>query len=330
MSASFLWLSCPFLSVLAFLPTASAQARPSARVVRDDAKEIDVNCWPDFVRLRWTGGRFLAIEANRSNSPIVCSADKDVVVTRWPVKIPDLGYLSIADAAGHDNGTTALVGGGFDNNSRIVRFLAHIAASRKETLVTRLDSYVACKAVIVPTGDVWTLGWIADERNYLRRDKVFKRFDAAGRVVGTWAVSAHFRKGLPASVDAPEFASLKASADRVGYLSPGNEYFEFALDGSEITRIPGPPLGKDHRIPVSLAMSQAGQVVIASQNGFKQGDIWMLDRQTKRWTSLDTGGIPPWIELLGFDGDSIWASFAVGGFPRPQILRMKLDLESDR
>jgi len=185
---------------------------------------------------------------------------------------------------------------------------------------------VARKVVIVPNGEVWTVGWIANERKYVLRDKVFKRFDITGRAVGTWAVSASFQKGLPASVDAPEFASLKASSDRVGYLTPGNEYFEFALDGSEVMHIAGPPLGKDHRSPVTLAISSNGQVVVGSQNGFKRWDVWSLNRSANQWLELPTRDFAPQDgELLGFDRETLIASVPVAGTARRTVTRLVRD-----
>ena len=42
-----------------------------------------------------------------------------------------------------------------------------------------------------------------------------------------------------ASVDTPDFSALKPSSDRVGWLTAGNEYIEFALDGRENVEVGG-------------------------------------------------------------------------------------------
>jgi hypothetical protein len=116
-----------------------------------------------------------------------------------------------------------LVGAAVDQNSRAANFVARVAPGRTDALVTRLDSYVARRVAITSDGVIWTMGWIKKENGDVLRNNVLKRFDTSGRNISTASVLAPFRKGLPASIDSHDFASLKASFESCWMVGRGKQ-----------------------------------------------------------------------------------------------------------
>jgi hypothetical protein len=110
--------------------------------------------------------------------------------------------------------------------------------------------------------------------------------------------------------NAVDSSELRASADRVAWLTNGMEYIEFSLDGRELDRFEGPafPGNRAARFR-SLALSASNEVIIGvAERG--TWNIWALDRQKRAWVITHiVAGIeqPTFGRLLGFDGSSVIA-----------------------
>lgn len=277
----------------------------------EHTEESYITCTPDYVRLRWSGKVFLAIEANESRSPTICIASKDGLIERRSFQIPNVGYIFVYDVTGSIDGTIALVGSTFSNDSQLGSFVARISPDRKDTIITPVRPYIPRKVTIAADGSLWTVGWIMNEATRDRRENnILKRFDATGKLTVTLRPVIVRTKGQSISPpDMPDISTLRSSRDRIAWLSSSNEYFEFSTDVREITHLDGPPLTEKNHRPVTMALSDDNQVFSGAQ-GTDRWVLWTLDRKKNEWTSIETSdGLLQWGELLGFDQDMLVTGF---------------------
>lgn len=149
-----------------------------------------------------------------------------------------------------------------------------------------------------PDGTLWTLGHLKNEDDTREIQKnVLRRFDASGKLISSSNLAVNGRHG-------PDASYLRASRDRVGWFAASNEYFEFALDGSEIDHYEG-PAGADFERISGVAISDQNEVV-GAWFGKRIAQIMTLDRASKTWTPVSlTTGTPEWARILGFDGTTL-------------------------
>lgn len=254
-------------------------------------------------------------------------SNKDGIVSRKSFEIPGAAYIFVYDITAAQSGEIALIGTATSGDSKAGTFVARIDPS-KEAVISRVTPYVPRKIAIAGDGTLWTVGWMKTETGADGENNVVKRFDAKGKSIGTMLPRPQFRKGLPASIDTPDFSVLRASRDRIAWLTAGNEYIEWSLDGRTITRIEGPPLTEKHHDPVCLALSDDGQVIASSQSvELEKWDVWVLNRATRAWRQIDITGerLPRWGQLLGFDNDTL-----VTGFNDGRVLRFKRQIDDEK
>lgn len=297
-------ISWPVLAILLLLDICQVMnAQPRINLVPsgEDWSGLRPFCEANTV---WSWGRLIGYSHNRTAQPEICSHDWNGKGERIAFGIPGAGMISLEWASAAPDGSIALVGSAYQEDGAAGSFVARISADRRDQIVTRESPYVPMKVVVSSDGVVWTLGWVLNESGFIAERNILRRYDKAGRVLSSTSVRVNRSRMRD---DAVQLSRLAASADRIAWLTNGNEYIEFALDGREIFRMDGPfqssgPGGPNY----SMAMSQNNIVVIAE----KSNGAWVvmnLDRATHTWVPAATTGtrVFRWGRLMGFVGEQL-------------------------
>jgi hypothetical protein len=246
--------------------------------------------------LVWNGHLLIYAENNYNSSPILWTLDASGNPEEIRFSMPDAAIISMRSLAGAADGTLAVVGGAMGNGGSRWGFVAIVPPNRGSNIVVRDDAYRPQEATIAPDGVVWTIG-DQIEGEYKGR-QVLKRYSGSGKLLTSQIVNA-----APGNPGSP--GVLRSSRDRVGWLTSGHEFIEFALDGHETKRFPGIPLGpKEYGGFMTLALSDDFGVIAQAGNS---GKIWTLDRMKKVWNAATVSGdsLGLWSVVYGFDGDQL-------------------------
>lgn len=288
------------------LPTPqNAPSRTTQRTIVAEGDPLPILLQPRLLsQARWAWGRMVGIEQNSVNDPLLFTVRTGEPPERLRFTIPDSGHIFVYDVASGPDGSVALSGSAYTADGKHGVFIAWIAPDRKSQTVSRTWPYVPYKITFAGDGNIWAVGWILDPPSHDQNAhfNVFKVFDPSGRVLNTFTPRA--RTAADTSRNAVSSSHLRASQDRIGWLTNGMEYIEFALDGREVGRFEGPAFAENRTATFrSLAVSDKNDVMISVSEQRKL-NIWGLDRQRHGWTphtlgpdSEITSG-----QLLGFDG----------------------------
>ena len=150
--------------------------------------------------------------------------------------------------------------------------------------------------------------WARDEATLLEIN-IMKRFDRDLRPLATTRlrVKGKLLSGdNPARIrDASEYSVLRATRDRIGWLTNAYEYIEFSPDGQETGRYPALECGGRAAFAY-LALSERN-VAIAAVGYCKPPGYWILNREIRQWERLGSVAADPldWNTPLGFDSDAL-------------------------
>lgn len=259
---------------------------------------------------RWDWGRVVGIEDSDTKEPLAIIADREGRVERVRVAIPEAGYMSIRGISGDTDGALALTGSANSAGGRRGGFVAWISPDRQRQTVIRTWPFFGEAVALAPDGVIWTAGFVVDETQPRNTQyNVFKRFDSSGKVLGTFAVRA---EGRPhAGWNATEVSRLKASQDRVGWLTNAMEYIEFALNGRQLNRFPPPAVSRTFQYSdLSLALDGDDNRVLTAAKDEGRLKVWALDRERTVWVPVQFGEAehPRSGLLLGFDSGALLAA----------------------
>ena len=258
------------------------------------------------IKPRWVGRQLLALEDNDCQQPVIRTTDANGKTERIQLDVPEAGYVTVYDLSAASDRGLALVGSAVSGSSRGASFLAWIAPDRKTQTIVRLTPYVAQRVAVAADNSIWTVGWVFDDTaRIILHENVVKRFDTFGKLLGTFAVRAHSMFG--ANGNATFYSTLRASKDRVAWLTNGLDYIEFSLSGQETYHIVASPLASVHHIAsLTMAVSNDNDVIMAASTSTKV-DLWSLDRSKRLWQPVQfpAEGVHSIGSLLGFDGDRL-------------------------
>ncbi|HKS66321.1 MAG TPA: hypothetical protein VJR26_03725 [Candidatus Acidoferrales bacterium] len=249
----------------------------------------------------WTGGDLVVTQDRFSASPTLTTFDSDgKEVSKFVFTIPGAGLINIYDnsvALGKD-GSLAIVGTAYSNDSRGAAFVAWLSPDRGHQTLIRSTSFFP-EAVVMPSdGTIWVSGYNKDTRRNDRNHEVMRRYDRNGNLLGSVLPLSNAKRD---STNAPKWrlsSILISLGDRVGWYLPSEEaYVEFSLDGSLVNRFKGPPYQVGEVI--SLAACQNGNVFAATKNA-KNWGVFSLRRERGDWTFIPRE--QKWGLLLGCDG----------------------------
>lgn len=251
---------------------------------------------------RWEGDALTGIEQNGRREPILYRIDRQGRRERIPFAIPDASHIWIEEASSGPGGALGVVGVAYTSDGKGGTFVARVTAGQQVEMITQVWPY--CPKVLTFTADntIWTAGYVLNEAGLIAEGNVLRQFDKSGRVLRSIAVRAD--SNFPGNGASLSF--LRASRQRVAWLTNKSEYIEFLMDGSEVFRISGPPLRREHQsIGWGLAVSEAGDVVMGATTRLGRLDLWSLDRKDRAWRPILIADPGPASRLLGFDEDAL-------------------------
>lgn len=250
-----------------------------------------------MTRAGWNGNVLIGMEKNQSSSPIIWTLGRSGNKEEITYSIPGAATVWIENLAGSSDGTIVAVGMSHGHDGQRAGFVGIIAPDRGKTTIVPTTPYIPSVVTIAPDGVIWTVGGqFVDEKP---THNILKRFSGSGKLLSSEIVKV--RAGnVP---DVASNSSLRASKDRVGWLTSGPEYLEFWLDGHETNRFPGPPWEKTFYSFATLALRDDYQVVAADMN---MRMMWTLDRVKRDWNPVQVAGESLRVgNLFGFDGDQL-------------------------
>ncbi|MGE5569339.1 MAG: hypothetical protein ACM3S5_09920 [Rhodospirillales bacterium] len=256
---------------------------------------------------KWSGTRLVVVDYDGTDLPVIRSIDREGRDEEIALEIPGAKGIHVFDYAAGFDGAIAAVGYAFTADSpEEQHYLVWISPDRKRRTVVRLSPYVALGVALAGDGSIWTIGGMRSRsRSRGEARSVLRRFDPSGQVLASSVPNGRARANI-----APEAASMSylfASPDRVGWLTNGNQFIEFALDGRELGRFDGPP-GLDHLDTSGVAMDAENEVLVGDK---REGrfEVWRLNRSKRAWepVSLNWPGKPRFSRILGFDGTTLIA-----------------------
>jgi hypothetical protein len=250
---------------------------------------------------RWDGAQLVGYEHDDSAGPIVYTIDRDGRKDEFLFTFEGAARIRIHNIAGSPEGEIAIVGSAYTNDGRFTTFLARVASNRKSQVITRTWPYAPHVVMFAPDGMLWTIGNLKDEENTRGIPGHYMRhFDRAGKV----AAASTVRVRGPES-GGEEVSILRASRDRIGWLTKDGEYIEFSLEGAEIGRwdLPGQPGFLE---TTGLALSDQNDVIVG-HFGKGHAELLELERDTQTWARvvLPKDYMPSWAWVMGFDGTTL-------------------------
>lgn len=284
-----------------FFPALPQTGRYMARSGQPQTVHENKQAWS----ARWSWNALVGVEENDSSVPILFVVNGEGHSERLQFRIPEAGHIWVYDLAAGPDGAIVLSGSASFDDGQAGAFLAHIGPGRKQQTVIRTSPYVPKKVALAANGVIWAVGWNLDEAGHAEGN-ILKRFDKSGELLSTSAVRARSR--FPNN--GVEYSVLRASADRIGWVSNAYEYIEFSLDGPELYRSSGPPITEEYQIHnLSFALSKDNRAMVGAATATRW-DVWILDRENRSWVPIEVNGAakPGWGLLLGFDDDSLVAA----------------------
>jgi hypothetical protein len=288
----------------------SAQARVFTKL---DHKEAPYDLGGAFYPTWTSQGLFGAeFELTPSDAPVLWRIGKDGNRENIVFSFAGGRRITILGVACAMDGRLAVIGFSYDADGRPVHFLSFIAKDHITKTITRLSPYVPSALTVAPDGVVWTAGWVQGSEGDVKQPNVLKRFDPSGKLLSTSPLQVRGIAGQSRG-DVTAWSILRTSKDRVAWLTVANQYLEFGLDGSELSRLNGPPGRMDRDMTsASFVLSAANDALVSftteAADGSSTVKIWSLDRAKNAWSSIGGEKPPSQLHLFGFDGDAVIAS----------------------
>jgi hypothetical protein len=305
----------PHISCL-FLIALSISSAQSARVLtRGEIKQIILNkpynLSPHIPPPIWSGRALLVVIVNETREPVLNVIGSDGRPEEVRFSMPDWLRLTVVSLWGGDDGEIVAAGTGTTGKNEPGSFIVRIGADRTKRTYIPVENLSINVMTVGPSGVIWAIGSGKDKETDTIRT-ILARLSPTGKVLTSTMLS------LPVWDASP--SQMRASADRVAWLTSRNDYFEFATDGTTMTHLRGPqaPAGGNMYDRI-MAISAANTVLISAtvygQAGKRPAvNFWMFDRVKQSWSLSESAvdPFPPGTSVYGFDGDALITS----GFER--------------
>jgi hypothetical protein len=262
----------------------------------------------------WSGGEFLLVEDRHSSFPTIHILDpKGAEISTFTFSIPGAGPINLWDnsvARGSD-GSLALIGTTYFNDSTGVMFVAWVSPDGKEQTIIRTTPFYPRAVTVASDGTIWVAGDVhkgkPEKPDYSQ--ELIRRYDKTGKLLGSFIAWSSL--GTNPRIIAPTpviYSVLLSLKDRVGWYSPASEtYIEFSLEGSVISRFLTAPHSQEDVITVALCegggLFASTKIVRGEERNW---GIFTLNRQRGDWTLVPRN--EQWGMLFGCDGTRIASS----------------------
>lgn len=254
----------------------------------------------------WNWGAVVSVENARSEAPTIQTMSRTGSFTRSTLSIPGVRLVNIYSgrfARGPD-GSLAVTGSAYTDDSRAASFLLLISRDGKQQKFVQLSPFVAGAVTIASDGTIWAAGReIVAGKELNPNHHVVRRFDPAGRMMAS-LIPRSSLVTKPGYEHPVEYSYLVSSKDRVGWYSEATgTYREFALDGTQINQFDTP---STTGMP-GIALCDDGNLFVSSgyrrPTGEKGWGIYVLVRDRGIWTFGPRS--EKWGTLLGCDGTKV-------------------------
>lgn len=253
----------------------------------------------------WTGGVFVFVQDRFSATPTLRFFDRNGnQMSQFTFSIPEAILINLYDhsvALGLD-GSLAIVGTAYTNDSMGGMFVAWVSADRQEQVIVRTSPFFPRAVTMASDGTIWVAGYEPKpHRDYDYSQCLIRRYDRAGKLIGSfvpWSTLGTSPRPVPVV-----HSLLLPLKDHVGWYSPdSNTYVEFSLDGSVVKRFKSAP-HPQHDL-VQVAACENGNLFASTRiiRGERQTNwgIFTLDRERGTWSLIPRN--ERWGMLLGCDG----------------------------
>jgi len=311
--------------VLAMLAAGVASAQSARVLTRGETRQIVLSApVPDHpvVPPIWSGHALLNLIVNETRTPVIHSITADGLTEEVRFSIPDWTTLTVASLWGGEDGEIVAGGFGVTDQIELKGFVVRIARDRSQQTVIPVENLLIHAMTVGPSGVIWALGSGKDQETGDVHQNILTRLSPTGKVLSSTMLD---QPGKPSYTVAAQ-TSMRPSADRVAWLTSGNDYVEFGTDGTEMTHIAGPSTteiqGAANKLAsmygMAFALSYANTALISRVvinkvvRGKKPSNpttlqVWTLDRVKQDWFLSEpaNGAFLPSTNILGFDGDTL-------------------------
>ena len=253
----------------------------------------------------WSGGALLVVQDRLSGAPVFRVIERDGrEISQFTFAIPEASHINVYAFARGLDGSLAVGGTAYTNDSRGASFLAWVSPDGQEQTVVRLSPFLADAVTVASDGTIWVAGhetqWTGP-RDYSQH--LIRRYDRTGKLLGSFIPWSRLRTAPP--TPSPDTQSVFISlADRIGWYSRHSRtYVEFSLDGAVINWIKTPE--HPRHVMLSVAPCDDGGLFVGASvnngpNRTASWGIYALDRQRGEWSFLPRP--EKWGMLYGCDG----------------------------
>jgi hypothetical protein len=252
---------------------------------------------------------------NDTPTPVLNSTTADGRNEEIRFDIPGWSKLTVFSLWGGEDGEIVAGGNGFNAQGNPSGFIERISGDRAGRAPMPLDAISIAVMTVGPGGMLWAIGIGKDKETDTFHSNILVRLSPDGKLLSSTILD--FPR-INDSDNVNRSSQMRASSDRVGWLTSRNQYIEFAADGHEITRIDGPPGSSSNDVSNSrLAITQGNTVLVSKpapegRNQPQKTNIWTLDRIKDRWflSEAADGTFPANTSIYGFDGVTLITSGA--------------------
>jgi hypothetical protein len=261
----------------------------------------------------WSGGAFVFVRDRFSGAPTFRFFDRNgTQVSQFTFSIPEASLINIYDnsvALGLD-GSVAIVGTAYTDDSRAGMFVAWVSPDRQKQTIIRTSPFFPRAVAVASDGTIWVAGDVTKERHEKPdySQHLIRRYDKMGTLLGSFTPWSSLGTDLPAFPPTVNSVLLPLK-DRVGWYSPGSHtYIEFSLDGSVANRFKSAPHPEHDLIHVALCDDGSLFASTRITRGEQQTNwgIFALDRQRGEWSLIPRN--ESWGILFGCDGTRLAAA----------------------
>jgi hypothetical protein len=289
---------------------AIAPAQSAHVLTRGDVKQIiipasrpiDIAPVPPI----WSGGALLSVVVNDTPEPVLNVTHSDGRNEEVRFRSPDWTNFVVVSLTGREDGE--IVAGGYgDRTEGKSGFVVRIGKNRASTVIA-VDA-ISIRVMTVGPGEViWAVGTGKDKEKDEFHHNILVRLSPTGKLLSSTMLE--FPRD---STDRASRSQMRASSDRIAWLTARNDYIEYSSSGSELTHIAGPE--GNSLSPGALAFSEGNTVLIGKTTNPTRTQpsklvIHSLDRAKQSWFVSEVVGaaIAGGTNLYGFDGPTLMTS----------------------
>ena len=258
----------------------------------------------------WSGRALLSIIVNDTPTPVLNSMGRDGRNEEIRLSAPGWSNFVLLSLWGSDDGQIIAAGDSTGDEGERSGFIARIGSDRTQVTIMPVKEISIRAMTVGPGGMIWAVGSGKDKETGIKHDNILARFSPDGKLLSSTML---IFPAIDHSEDVTMSSQMLASSDGVSWLTSGNDYLEFAPEGRERMRIPG-PVGAG-QFPGRLAVSFGNTVLISRQSPTARGkpsklNVWALDRIKQEWflSEPSDAAFPPATSLYGFDGNTLLTS----------------------